>query len=116
MGGRGTQATCFASRVRSARAQFLGRQRQQAMDLKIKGRVALVTGGSRGLGKALALGLAEEGAHVAICARNRERLENAAREVIATGAECLAIPADLADPAACADVVAQTMARFGRID
>ena len=64
------------------------------MDLGLKGRVAVVGGGSRGLGKACALSLAHEGANVAICSRGVESLEAAAKEIRSTtGAEVLAVPA-----------------------
>ena len=51
------------------------------MDLGLRGKVALVTGSSRGIGKGIALGLAAEGAHLVLCARGAEELERAAEEV-----------------------------------
>jgi 3-oxoacyl-[acyl-carrier protein] reductase len=66
------------------------------MDLKLEGKIALVCASSRGLGKAVALCLAQEGARVAICARDRRTLEQAAGEIRSqTGAEVLSLPADL---------------------
>ena len=66
------------------------------MDLGLAGKVALITGGSEGIGRATALSLAREGARVVICARRPERLEEAAREVRqATGADVLAVSADV---------------------
>ena len=74
------------------------------MDLKLKGKTALVTGGSEGIGKGIALALAKEGVDVAICARRKEPLEATAREIAkATGAKIVAIPADL-----CKDADART--------
>ena len=57
------------------------------MDLGIKGKVAIVTGGSRGLGRQAALSLAAEGCNVAICARGEERLRETERELKALGVE-----------------------------
>jgi len=69
------------------------------MDLKIRGRVALVTGASSGIGEAVALALAAEGATVAIAARRRERLEAVARQALERGASAAqAFAADLEDP------------------
>ena len=66
------------------------------MDLKLNGKTALVTGGSEGIGKGIALALAKEGVDVAICARRKEPLEAAAeRDRQATGRKIVAIPADL---------------------
>ena len=66
------------------------------MDLKLKGKTALVTGGSEGIGKGIALALAKEGVDVAICARRKEPLEAAATEIAKeTGRKIVAIPADL---------------------
>jgi 3-oxoacyl-[acyl-carrier protein] reductase len=84
------------------------------MDLGIRGRVAVVTGAGAGMGKATALALAREGAKVAICARCREGLEAAAREIrSATGGEILAHPADVTDEDAVAGFLAEVEKRLG---
>lgn len=87
------------------------------MDLGLRGKVAIVTGGSEGIGKAAAQSMAAEGAKVVICARRADVLEAAAAEIrAATGSEVLAIPTDITQPAQVKAVVDQTMATFGRID
>jgi len=80
------------------------------MDLGIKGRAALVMGASRGLGRAIAQALVEEGARVAVCARNAARLEQTAKEIGA-----VAMPCDLSVDGAAARVVADSAARIGPI-
>lgn len=86
------------------------------MDLGIDGRVALVTAASKGLGRASALALAEEGCRVAICARTESTLRDAERDIAATGTEVLAIAADVTDPAAPQRLVDATVERFGSLD
>lgn len=68
------------------------------MNFGLANKVALVTGGSRGIGRAIALSLAAEGCRIAICARGRELLENAAAEIRSRGAECLPVSADATVP------------------
>src|SRR5580658_7523091 len=69
---------------------------KQRMDLKLQGKTALVTGGSEGIGKGIALALAKEGVDIAICARRKEPLETTAKEIAqTTGRKIVPIPADL---------------------
>ncbi len=87
------------------------------MDLELSGKRAVVAAASRGLGKAIALRLAEEGASLAICARDPKRLEEAAEEIRKrTGAEVLAVPTDLTDYAQIRRFVSAAMERFGGVD
>ena len=86
------------------------------MDLGIAGRVAIVTGGSRGIGRAVAERLCREGASVAVCARDRDSLAEARRALEAIGGQVLAVEADLTEPAAADRVVEATAAAWGRID
>jgi NAD(P)-dependent dehydrogenase (short-subunit alcohol dehydrogenase family) len=87
------------------------------MDLGLRGKVALITGGSKGIGRAAATGLALEGAKVAICARRAELLERAAGEIAqATGGEALPVPGDMSKPGDADRVAAAVVSRFGRID
>jgi 3-oxoacyl-[acyl-carrier protein] reductase len=86
------------------------------MDLGIEGRVALVTASSKGLGRASAVALAEEGCRVVICARGEEALGEAAEEIGASGAEVLAIVDDVTHPEAPARLVASTVEHFGALD
>lgn len=87
------------------------------MDLGLSGRVAIVTGSSRGIGKAIANVLAEEGAKVAICARDENRLKIAKREIEAsTGAEVLALKVDLNHENDIKMLVTETHNAFKRID
>jgi 3-oxoacyl-[acyl-carrier protein] reductase len=78
--------------------------------------VALVTGASRGIGKASALALAGEGCNVAICARGKEALDQAAEEIRAKGVEALAVQADVTKSEAVKNFVAQAAEEFGHID
>ncbi len=88
------------------------------MDLELKDKVALVTASSAGLGRAVAMRLAREGAQVALCARNSDRLERTATEIgrISAPEAVLAYPADLTVPAQITGLVEATLERFGRID
>jgi 3-oxoacyl-[acyl-carrier protein] reductase len=86
------------------------------MDLGLAGRVAIVTGGSKGIGRACAAALAAEGCPVALCARGAEALERTAEELRAKGAETLTVAADLAQPDAAERVVETVARRFGRVD
>jgi len=87
------------------------------MDLGLQDKVALVSAASRGLGKAVALRLAQEGAHVAICARGEEDLNAAAAEILAsTGSSVMPFPADVSDPVAVDAWVRAVSDRYGRID
>ena len=87
------------------------------MDLGLKDKVAVVGASSKGLGKAIALGLAEEGAKVTICARAAETLEETAAEIHEkTGAEVLAVPTDVSQPEQVSGLIAKAIDRFGEID
>ena len=87
------------------------------MDLGMTGKVALVTGGSIGIGKGIARSFAREGCKVAIVARDGARLQAAAEEIQnETGSELVAFPGDLMKKADADRVVAQTAGHFGRID
>jgi len=81
-----------------------------------RGQVVIVTGASAGIGKALALQLASQGAKVAIAARRAERLEQAATECRSLGGEILALPTDVSDESQCEALVDRTIVTFGRLD
>jgi 3-oxoacyl-[acyl-carrier protein] reductase len=83
------------------------------MDLGIAGRRAIVAAASRGLGFGVAAALAAEGAHVAMCGRHRESIENAARRV---GSEAVPLVADVSTPDAAADFVNEARAVLGGVD
>jgi NAD(P)-dependent dehydrogenase (short-subunit alcohol dehydrogenase family) len=76
----------------------------------------LVTGGGRGLGRAIALGFAGLGANVVIASRKLENLEPTAREIEALGVECLALPTDIRDTEQVDRLLEASLARFGAID
>src|SRR5947209_2088686 len=87
---------------------------KQLFDLT--GRVAIITGGSIGLGRQMAEGLAEMGAHLVLCARKRERCQEAAEELQKLGVKALALACDVKSPASIQEVVDTALTRFERID
>jgi len=88
----------------------------KTMELGLKGKVALVTGGTEGIGKATALTLAREGAKVAICARGKALLDATAAEIVKAGGEVLAVVADMSKAADCKRFIDEAVRKFGRID
>jgi len=87
------------------------------MDLELKDKVAIVGGASKGLGRACAQVLAEEGVRVAVCSRSRDDLEKAAQEIRgATGRDVLTFAGDLDRHDTIKELIARTVERFGRLD
>ena len=85
--------------------------------MPLQQRAALITGGSRGIGKGVALGLAREGVRVAISYRtNKGAAQHTLRQLQSLGAECFAVEADVSDPAKVQFLVGAVMERFGRIE
>jgi len=88
-----------------------------SLELGLEGKVAIVTGGSEGLGRAAVERLAQSGARVTACARRKDVLERAVADVRkATGTDVLAVSADVSRSADCEAVVAATVAQFGGVD
>ena len=84
------------------------------MDLNLTGKVAVITGGSAGIGRAIAHGLAAEGTHLVLCARDEERLREVAAEI--QGVRVLPVAADLTAPAGAEGLAAAVEAEFGGAD
>jgi NADP-dependent 3-hydroxy acid dehydrogenase YdfG len=86
------------------------------MTKRLNGKFALVTGASRGIGRAVALALADEGAHVVAAARNADDLQSLAKEIEAKGVRVLAVSADLTQQADVDRLAAETQKAFGQVD
>jgi 3-oxoacyl-[acyl-carrier protein] reductase len=86
------------------------------MDLGLEGKVAIVTGSSRGIGKGIARTLAEEGCNLVICARDKETLNGAAEEICSVKTDVLPLQLDLTMDKDSKKLVDQTIQKFGRID
>src|SRR4030042_5513663 len=84
--------------------------------MKLKDKVAIVTGGGTGIGKAISLAMANEGAPVVIAARDLSRLEQAVKDIKSKGGKAKAIQADISDHEQVKRMVAQTIKDFGQID
>ena len=82
----------------------------------LKGKVAIVTGGGRGIGLRMAEGLAEMGANIALCSRNVENCQKAAQDLAKSGVKALAMACDVKSPADIQSVVDKTLDEFGRLD
>ena len=86
------------------------------MDLGLKGKIAVVTGGTQGIGKATALRLAQEGANVAICARTKPTVDETAGEIQKLGVQALGVAADMSKAADIERFMKAVIERFGRVD
>jgi 3-oxoacyl-[acyl-carrier protein] reductase len=86
------------------------------MDLGLRGKVAIVTGGSRGIGRSICRGLADEGCDVVLCARGEEQLRKTEAEITAAGVRALGVVADVTVAADVDRLVDEAVKNFGRVD
>src|SRR3954467_3718467 len=86
------------------------------VDDDVTGRVVVLTGGTRGIGRGLALHLARRGVRLVVTGRRQDRLDAGSAELDALGAEHLAVAANVADRDGCFELAAATVEHFGRID
>lgn len=86
------------------------------MDLGLKGKVAMITGASRGIGRAIALGLVAEGCRVSICARGQEGVEALTKDIQGRGGNALALAVDVTNEHDARRWVEETQKRFGQVD
>lgn len=84
--------------------------------MRLANKVAIITGGGRGIGRAVAVGYASEGADVVVAARSQDEIEAVAREIQSLGRQSLPIVADVTEETEVKDLVRRTLAEFGRID
>jgi len=88
----------------------------EGVKFDLTGKVAIVTGGGKGIGRAIALGLAESGAAVTVAARSQQEIESVAEEIIKMGGKSIAVVTDLTINEQLENVVQKTLSTFGRID
>lgn len=84
--------------------------------MALSGQVVVITGGSAGIGREIALQLSDQGAKLVLAARSADKLQQFADELAAKSRDVLAVPADVSDPGDLANLVDQTIDRFGQID
>src|SRR5689334_2946408 len=89
---------------------------EQGSSQRFAGKVALITGASRGIGAAAAHFFAREGASVVLAARSKEALDRIAAAIRADGGSAMALPTDVGDPASVERLVQQTIDTYGRLD
>ncbi|NQV31455.1 MAG: SDR family oxidoreductase [Phycisphaeraceae bacterium] len=83
---------------------------------ELKDKVAIITGASEGIGRAVCLALAEHGTKIVLSARNKERLLALQKEIESKGSQALVVPTDVTDEAACRNLIKQTVAEYGQLD
>jgi 3-oxoacyl-[acyl-carrier protein] reductase len=86
------------------------------MDLTLRGRIAVVTGSSSGIGRAIAVAFAGEGASVVLSGRSREKLGEAEKEIAAIGTPVISVAADVATAEGCKTLIDVAVERFGKVD
>src|SRR3954465_7247165 len=95
---------------------WLARRRESDSGYRLGGKVVLITGGSRGLGLALAREMVTRGARLAICGRDADSLDRARAPLARAGAKGVAIPADVTDTNSVRQLIEQVMAELGPVD
>jgi 3-oxoacyl-[acyl-carrier protein] reductase len=91
-------------------------KRTNKKDGRLRDRIAIVTGGSRGIGRAIAIALGSEGANVVVCARSEAGVQDVCGSIERLGVHAMGATGDVTDPAFANDTVRRTVERFGRVD